>query len=86
MSNAAKIKITPLEPPSAFGYNVQSISMAPELGGAMLKMGFSTNQGEIEIRCTFDWARNLASRITRVVEEYEAANREQGITPFQAKE
>jgi hypothetical protein len=85
MSNAAKIKFIPIDPPSAFGYSVDMMSMAPELGGAMLKLGFSTNQGEFEIRCTYDWAEDLADRIKAKVQEDREICRKEGTIIFQAK-
>ncbi len=86
MSNAAKIKIVPRPDPSAFGYNVSGYSLSEELGGAMIKLTLSTNQGDVEIRCTHEWARCFSEKLRKYAKISAQTCKREGITPFQATE
>jgi|HubBroStandDraft_6_1064221.scaffolds.fasta_scaffold351550_1 hypothetical protein len=84
--NEARIQFIPAPMPSAFGYNVQGPSFRPEMDGAMLAIGFGTSEhGSIEIRCTHQWALDLAERIKRHVADCKSHCKKNGVIPVEAK-
>ena len=86
MSNAARMKIVPHPGPSAFGYNVDGYSLSEELGGAMIKLALSTGQGEVEIRCTHEWAIRFSEKLRKYAKTSAQTCNREGINLFQATE
>jgi hypothetical protein len=83
--NEARINFIPPTPPSAFGSNLTGASFGPELDGAMLVIGFSTpNLGSVEIRCTHQWALDLAERIKCYVADCQKHCKKEKVIPVQA--
>jgi hypothetical protein len=68
-TTAARLKIIPKTPPSAFGYSIVEFGFSTEPAGDLLLINLTTSDGKVELRCHPDWAIKLAARIKQCAEE-----------------